>query len=376
MPRIAEFLDLYPKVNTRRAYQAGIRLFFDVTFKHKRVNDKAVYEDLADRYFHELEQGTRSLATDLLALATSLEASPPKTAHIRVAAVKEFFANYGIELSTRETKNLNRRVPKAYAQTEEAELTKETLRVILQHCELKSRAPFLMLVSSGMRVGEVVQITLKDIHLDKEPVEVHIRAHYTKTGEKRTVFISNEAAEAVREWLKIRDPFIKSSKRRNAGLVAGGRSREKKPDDNRLFPFAYKVLVTAWTSAVKKAGLFTKDETTGRMQLHPHMLRKYFRTNAAVKIPVDVTEALMGHGAYLSQAYRRYTHQQLVDYYKKAESALTIQPNEISDEIRAEMADQQKSIARLALKNEQLEGELRSLQKIMELAIQKSGTKK
>ncbi len=369
MAHIAEFLALYPKKNTRDAYRAGIRHFFDIMYQHKRVNDDTEYEALADRYFDELQQGIRSYPTDMMSLAASLKGRPPMTAHIRIAAVKEFFANNDITLASRETRIINRQIPKAYAQTEEGELTKETLRAILQHCDLKARTPFLMLVSSGMRVGEVVQLTLKDIHLDKDPVKITIKAHYTKTGEPRITFISTEAAEAVRSWLLIREKYIRSARRRNAGLVAGGKSREKKETDTRLFPFDYNTLHTAWNNATQKAGLSTKDDVTGRKQFHIHMLRKYFRTNAAVKIPVDITEALMGHGAYLSQAYRRYSDKQLAEYYKKAESALTIQPNEISEEIHARVTDQQKSITDLTLKNQQLDGELQSLKKIMEFVV-------
>ena len=37
----------------------------------------------------------------------------------------------------------------------------------------------------------------------------------------------------------------------------------------------------------------------------------------ATLIPVDVVEALMGHEGYLTEAHRRYTPEDLADFYKK-----------------------------------------------------------
>lgn len=325
MPRIAEFLELYPKINTQKAYRSGLRLFFDIIYQGSRVkNDDTHYEALADRYFAELEAGSRSVSSDMITLANTLQDKPPLTARQRIASVKEFFAYNGIDLTTRDLKNVKRRIPKGYAQTEEAELDRETLKRILQHCNLRSRAMFLVMVSSGMRVGEAIQITLNDLDLEKSPARINIKAAYTKTREARIAFMSTEAVEAVRAWLTIRTAHMESSENRNAGLVAHGLSAPKKKDDTRLFPYSYSNVDLTWENAIKAANLFTKDDTTGRKQLHIHQLRKFFRTQAATKIPVDLAEAMMGHSGYLTRAYRKYTRDQLAEFYRKAEPALSI----------------------------------------------------
>ncbi len=324
MGRISEFLEQYPKVSTRKAYRTGLRLFFDVAYKSERVNDDQHYEILADRYFQELESGSRKVSSDMVALADVLADKPPLTARTRIAAVKEFMACSGYELNHREVKNIHRRIPTGYSQTEERELDPDTLRMILQHCDLRGRALFLVLVSSGMRVGEVIQITLDDIDLERKPARINIRASYTKTREARVTFMSDEAVQAVRAWLQIRNSHMESSAGRNAGLVAHGLSTEKKLNDTRLFPYNYTTVNKAWTNAITSANLFSKDLTTGRMQLHVHQLRKFFRTMAATKIPVDIVEAILGHSAYLSRAYRKNTRDQLADYYLKAEPSITV----------------------------------------------------
>lgn len=324
MTRIAEFLEQYPKVSTRKTYRSGLRLFFDIAYKSERVNDDLHYEQLADRYFQDLESGQRKMPSDMIALADALTESPPLTARTRIASVKEFMACSGHEMTHRDVKNVHRRIQAGYSQSEEADLDHDTLKSILQHCDLRGRALFLALVSSGMRIGEAIQITLSDIDLDRKPARINIKAAYTKTREARVTFISEEATEAVRAWLQIRTAHMASATSRNAGLVAHGLSTEKKANDTRLFPYQYGTVVTVWTNAVTAANLFSKDETTGRAQLHIHQLRKYFRTMTATKIPVDLVEAILGHSAYLSKAYRKYSREQLADFYLKAEPSVTI----------------------------------------------------
>lgn len=324
MTRIAEFLAQYDKINTQRSYKTALRLFFDVVYDSPRVNDDAHYENLAARHLTELQDGTRTLAADMIAYANALADKPPLTARSRIAAVKEYFVENGYDLTPRDVKNIRRRVPKGYAQTAEREMSRETLKAILQHCDLRGRAIFLMLVSSGMRVGEVLSITLADVDLDKKPAQIRIKPSYTKTREARTAFMSEEAAEAVKAWLTVRTAHMTAAENRNKGLVAHGLSSEKKRNDDRVFPYEYGTINKIWETAVKKAGFYSKDEVTDRNQTHIHQLRKYFRTMTATKIPVDVAESLMGHSRYLSRAYRRHTRDQIAEYYLKAEPVLTI----------------------------------------------------
>ena len=80
----------------------------------------------------------------------------------------------------------------------------------------------------------------------------------------------------------------------------------------------------AWNNIAAKAGYGAKDKSTGRKTLHLHMMRKLFRSQLALKVPVDVVEALMGHSAYLSEAYRRYTKKQVREMYAKGSSILHV----------------------------------------------------
>jgi len=381
MTRIAEFLAQYDKINTQRSYKTALRLFFDVVYDSPRVNDDAHYENLAARHLTELQDGTRTLAADMIAYANALADKPPLTARSRIAAVKEYFVENGYDLAPRDVKNIRRRVPKGYAQTEENEMSRETLKAILQHCDLRGRAIFLTLTSSGARIGEVLAITLADINLDKKPAQIRIKPSYTKTREARTAFMSEEAAEAVKAWLTVRTAHMTAAENRNKGLVAHGLSSEKKKNDDRVFPYEYGTINKIWETAVKKAGFYSKDEVTDRNQTHIHQLRKYFRTQTATKIPVDVAEALMGHSRYLTKAYRRHTRDQIAEYYLKAEPVLTIFTTDDQEArgrlttIEKENASLREEIESLSQKMKMTEATLFHWQTVIPIALSKIGEK-
>ena len=72
----------------------------------------------------------------------------------------------------------------------------DTFRKILKACSAKSEMLYLAQSSSGMRIGEMVQLRKKDIH-DMARLMVKIPAAFTKTRVARTTFFSAEAAQLV-----------------------------------------------------------------------------------------------------------------------------------------------------------------------------------
>jgi hypothetical protein len=94
--------------------------------------------------------------------------------------------------------------------------------------------------------------------------------------------------------------------------------------DPRVYPFEPPTAYTMWHNALKKAGLGSRDKRTNHHKIHPHVLRKFFRTRLGAVIPVDVVEALMGHEGYLTQVYRRYSLEDLAKFYLQGEHALIV----------------------------------------------------
>jgi integrase len=344
---IENFLELYPRYNTRKGYRAAIYDFLDHIYGPVRAGsrvtngEKKTYEGLCTRYFAE----ERDLLTDLIKYIGAKNGTPPATIKNKVSALKEWLSFNGVEFSQRELKTLRHKTPRAKGSwTVEGEFDTENLRKILAHTDEKGAALILTLASSGMRINEALNVTLNDMDLSKEPPEIIVRGAYTKSNETRVVFISQEAKAAVEAWLNVRENYIKSARNRNKGLIKSGDAKPKREKDDRLFPFAEAVVREFWSRALEKAGLDGKDNSTGRLQYRIHGLRKFFRSQLALSCPLDIVETLMGHEGYLTDAYRRYTRKQMGEYYRKAEHHVTVMGSGDLREIQDRLQDTQAAV--------------------------------
>ena len=91
---------------------------------------------------------------------------------------------------------------------------------------------------------------------------------------------------------------------------------------------------------------------------------KFFRTKMAQLIPVDVTEALMGHERYLTEVYRRYTEEDLAKFYKQGEQDVSIfgTSNEQISQMWEEFSKQQTIINNVLTENMTLRQSFRELE--------------
>jgi len=377
--KIEQFLNLYPKKNTKSVYRAGIFDFCDCISgervrKGQRATkeEKETYEKIADNYFTE----GRDYIADMLKFAAYMHGQPPTGARAKYSGVKEFLGNYGVEFSQRQLRQLQTKLPRGKnARTAERDYDKETIKKIMVHMSLPGKTTVLVLASSGMRIGEALQIDISDIDLTTTPAQIVIRGENTKSGETRTCFIGAEAKESVIEWLKVRDSYLKSSLNRNNGLVEKANAKRKNGADTRLLPFTDSNMRAMWENALSKAGLWSKDNTTQRSQYRIHGLRKFFRSQLALSCPVDIVEALMGHEGYLTGAYRRYTVKQMAEFFSKAEHYVTISSGGDIREIQDRLQDTQATVegyksiigeqavetAELREKFERMDGELEAM---------------
>jgi len=230
----------------------------------------------------------------------------PQTIKVYVAGVKKFFEANGIYIHPKELK-AKVEMPTPKSRSHDRIPTEEELKLVFNVLDLRGRALMALLVSSGMRIGAAIKITLRDIHFDEQITWINLRAAYTKGKTPRIVFISDEATAVLQQ-------YIESEKRR-------GRFQS---EDERVFSVSP---YTAWYilhNAFKNANLMGGKEH-GRYDLHPHSLRKYFRTMLAVAgMPESFTDMLMGHKRYLDESYLRANTEMLAQEYHKAMPKLTI----------------------------------------------------
>jgi integrase len=308
--KVESFLNLFSSKATKKTYRWAVAEYFKSIYG----DDELPLEERADQYFAE----ARNCDEDIQKFFSTITAKPPKTVRLMISAVRSFLIENDVELSEKFQRRLIRR---AHARGTRA-LTLDKipsnveLRRVISHMPIQGKALFLTMASSGMRIGETLKLQVDDVELYETPVKVNIRGNHTKTGNSRIAFLSQEAKEAIEEWVKVRSSYLQAASLKS--------KFKKSAEDSRLFPFESNTALSIWNNAVRKAGWLKKDSSTNRNTLHPHVLRKYFRTKMGAIIPVDITEALMGHEGYLTEVYRRYSPEDLGKFYLKGESALSI----------------------------------------------------
>ena len=365
---LSDFLMLYRKASTRKTYNRGLRRFLEYIYavpEELKGTAEVDYNDLSLQY---LQEKGRDTLEDLRGFVTALADYAPKTAVLYWTATLMWLGENNLELSAREQRRLASRLPKGGVQTLDSPIDHTFLRQVLPHMTLLLRAITLFMASSGTRIGETLRVRVDDLDLDANPPRYQVRGASAKGGAPRRCFITREAAETVQEWLKVRDQYLQSSLRRNAGLVRAGTSRAKSGKDTRLFPVSENTCWESWGRALSAAGLDQHDPVTGRLTRTFHGLRKFFLSQSKLVIPAEIPEALAGHRGYLTDEYRRYSEAELEDYYRQAEPQLTVmapaEVREIQSEFRQRMQAHSEILENLVSENIQLKKRLEAVEEL------------
>jgi len=340
MGRMTEFLSTFKGESTVRAYRAHLKRFFKLLYptekmfstKGIKISDD-VYDKYVEKYLEarnyrvkdgQVKIDTESIMKDVESFFITLKGRPASSIAMTISAVKNFLEDQRVELPRVFWKRLKRRIGGSRTLTQDYVPNASELKRILTHMNLKGRALFLFLESSGARIGEVLQLELDDIDLNHDPPRITIRGSYTKTGNPRITFISLEAKEVLLEWLKVRSQYLLGASRRGISKDSKRGTQLKPIEDKRIFPYEGTTALGMWYNACSKAGFDKRDKETNRYEVHPHVLRKYFRSKMGEVIPVDIVEALMGHSGYLTEVYRRHSEKDVAEYYRKGENKLLV----------------------------------------------------
>lgn len=297
----------------------------DEFLKNKAINTQNNQRWILKEYFKEIKSkpetyfnNNRDYQQDVKNWWLNHINEVPTTRHTKLNAVRGLLEDQEVLFPKKFWRKLRQMKKGTRPATMDRTPSHNEFKKILQYGTVKDKALFLFASSSGMRITEIIQLKPKHIDQEHDPPMIKIPGNISKSGDPRVTFITPEAKEYLLLWLKEREDYIK---------VASSRtilSRRKNRHDDTIFPFHYSIAHRRWAYLIKKAGLDQKDETTNRYVLHIHCLRKWFLSQLKLSIPVTIAEALAGHEQYLDEAYRRYTKEQLGEYYKKGMENLTV----------------------------------------------------
>jgi site-specific recombinase XerD len=159
--------------------------------------------------------------------------------------------------------------------------------------DLRDRALILLLLRTGMRIGEALGLRLND--LDMQDRKVHL-FQGEKNSMGRVVYLSDDVLGALKLWLRSRDP--------NQEFVFYGR-------DNK--PICYSTGRSRFVKYIQKAGIEEKGYTV-------HCLRHTFASellNAGMRL--ECLQQLLGHqDIEVTRRYARLTDRTREEEYFRA----------------------------------------------------------
>ena len=153
----------------------------------------------------------------------------------------------------------------------------------------RERAIVLILLRTGMRIGELLSTTLSDVNMAEKRIEI-FETQKNRVG--RVVYLADDACQALEDWLKVR--------RWKTELIFSGQGGG---------PLSYEVVRSRFVSLLNQADLTHKGYTL-------HCLRHTFASellNAGMRL--ECLQQLLGHSSI--EMTRRYAR--LTDVTRKEE---------------------------------------------------------
>jgi len=188
------------------------------------------------------------------------------------------------------TRKIRIKIPEALPRA----IDPEDIRLLLGAIgNTRERAMILVLLRTGMRIGELRHTTLEDLNLKEKRIEIY-QAQKNRVG--RVVYISDDARAALKRWLRYRPP-------KGPYVFCGQRGG----------PLAYETTRTLFNKCVEKAGLAHRGYTL-------HCLRHTFASellNAGMRL--ECLQQLLGHSSIeMTRRYARLTDNTRKEEYFRA----------------------------------------------------------
>lgn len=248
----------------------------------------------------------------------------PKSIRLWFSTVKGYLTHLQVEVFSEKCKQ-RIKLPKVRRVKKEA-LTKEIIIKLLRNLDAKLETAILVAISSGMRIGEIAGLKLSDIEFNSDPVKINIRAETSKSREDRETYLTNEASEALKDYLRRYFGWKEDSTNSQLeGLRIFGRTNKiegRLPKSEEQLSDAI-ILQKALFRRIGKVPELNRLARNGRKVIHFHAFREYFYTVVSNVSGSNFAHALMGHHEYLD-TYYALSEKQQIQLYQKAIPYLTV----------------------------------------------------
>jgi integrase len=272
--------------NSKYAYQYGLTHFQKfLKMKHSQYNIENVIKPLSNNeldIYVILDEFVSYLVDKTLNLTSA-------SIKLYIAAVRSYLAYYDIDIIPSKFRRKVKML-KMYREDEEP-LDASDIRKILLACNNRRlKAYLLVLASGGMRAMEALAIRLKDIDFTDSPTKIHIRKEYSKTKTARDIYISDEATQYLKQWIKWKYDDEERPRTRDDDDLIFTVYKTKSP-----YGLCVKALVE-FEKLLSVVGLDERKEgKQRRRKITLHSLRRFVKTAISDQTNTDYSEWFLGH---------------------------------------------------------------------------------
>jgi integrase/recombinase XerD len=238
--------------------------------------DKVTRDDIEGYIEHEQDRGVK-----------------PSTIDMRMRSLRAFFRfliDRGALAPEMLLKKVKIKVPDALPRAMDPDDVKKLIKVLK---DARDRAMVLVLLRTGMRIGELLHTLVSEVSVKERKIEIY-EAQKTQVG--RVVYLSEDAVVALKAWLRKRESQKKYL------IYTRGRQTMSYPAARMMF-----------LKCLAKAGILNKGYTL-------HCLRHTFATellNAGMRL--ECLQQLLGHESVeMTRRYAKLTDKTREEEYFRA----------------------------------------------------------
>jgi integrase/recombinase XerD len=257
----------------------GIESFMSFIKRRGKIHiEEITRQDIEGWIEHEQDRGMKASTMDM-----------------RLGTLKAFL-RFLIEREVLSPELLSRRmtikVPDALPRAMDPDDVKELVAVVEG---VRDRAMILILLRTGMRIGELLNTIVEDVNLKERRIEIY-EAGKTRVG--RVVYLSEDALKALKAWLRVRESH------KTYLFYSQGKHR---------YSITYPAVRAMFVKCLEKAGLSHKGYTL-------HCLRHTCASellNAGMRL--ECVQQLLGHSTIeMTRRYARLTDRTREEEYFRA----------------------------------------------------------
>jgi integrase len=319
-PYYRNFEDSIQSPDTLRSYRYALQDYM----KYRKISD---ISDLV------VVGSTKELESQLIAYLVSIKSQVSHSLRsIRLAAIKKFYVMNDVVLNWQKI-SCYLGEKKRVVNDDNVCYSTQQIQQLLTQCDERMRVVILLLASTGMRIGAVPLLKIKNLTKIQD-YNIYKIVVYEGSEEQYFTLCTPECTAAIESYLAYRE---RSGERleKNAPLIREQYDSKdlfviKRPKHLVPYTIRNKVADVVIRSGVQQIEKLTESTTnkSGRIRKNIpmcHGFRKFAITQMAMAgMDYEIRERLVGHTIGMAQRYIRFAEQKYVEEYFKAVDLLTI----------------------------------------------------